>query len=204
MSIWPKRLLEMLEKNPETEDFVLSYPFEKDKKFDIDISPDINGCRPPLFMQWDKRWGYRRYSGEPAAFSGCGPVCLSMAACFIKRDKSLHPGYMIDFAAENGFSTDGSGSLHSLIDKGGEILGLKVETAQTEDDSLPLALENGDMAICLMGPGDFTAKGHFVLLCPSQRDNIKVNDPNSLANSRKSWRWRDLQAQIRKAWIIKK
>jgi len=34
---WPDKLIELLEKNPETKDFVLNYPLKKDKKFEFDL-----------------------------------------------------------------------------------------------------------------------------------------------------------------------
>ena len=55
-----------------------------------------------------------------------------------------------------------------------------------------------------MGPGDFTSKGHFILLAGMDDGLIKVNDPNSIKSSEKLWDFEDIQSQIRSAWQVKK
>ena len=71
LSEYPKELVELLERNPETKDFVMNYPLYKDKEFDTTVLLPEDGS-VPLLLQWDKRWGYKRYSGEMMALSGSG------------------------------------------------------------------------------------------------------------------------------------
>ena len=47
---YPVSLIELFERNPETEGFVLNYPFHKDKNPDIS---DVDRETVPLFLQWD-------------------------------------------------------------------------------------------------------------------------------------------------------
>ena len=75
---WPEELVELLDKNPETKDFVLDYPLLKDSSPEIDLSEHTDTDSVPLLFQWDQRWGYNQYAGELMGLSGCGPTCLSM------------------------------------------------------------------------------------------------------------------------------
>lgn len=43
---------------------MLSYPKEKDKSHKINMKEYKNCKEVPLFMQWDKRWGYMEYGSE--------------------------------------------------------------------------------------------------------------------------------------------
>lgn len=94
---WPDYLLELVNKNPETKEFVLNYPLEKDKEYEIDLSEYKNCSSVPLLMQWDERWGYKEYAGELMGISGCGPTCLSMVAIYLLNDTTLTPEYIAIF-----------------------------------------------------------------------------------------------------------
>lgn len=46
-------------------------------------------------------------------------------------------------------------------------------------------LQAGNLIIALMGPGEFTSNGHFIVLTGLQNGRLKINDPNSRKNSEK-------------------
>ena len=102
ISEWPNELIELLQKNPDTKDFVLNYPLNKDLIQEINLSEyqDCDGV--PKLYQWDERWGYTWYAGEMMAFSGCGPTCLSMVCIYLLNDTTYTPRYIADFAEKNG------------------------------------------------------------------------------------------------------
>ena len=64
------------------------------------------------------------------------------------------------------------------------------------------ALENGNPVILAMGEGDFTTTGHYIVLTGLENGFFKVNDPNSVENSRKLWSYEQLEGQIRNIWEI--
>lgn len=76
---YPDYLLETLDKYPETIDFVLHYPERKGKTVSSEPEEYEEG-KIPLFIQWDRRWGYASYGDSLIGVAGCGPVCLSMVA----------------------------------------------------------------------------------------------------------------------------
>ena len=71
-SDYPEKLVELYERNPETEQFVFEYPLMKDNPPSDDLS-GLDTSSVPLLMQWDQRWGYGHYAGNLFGLSGCGP-----------------------------------------------------------------------------------------------------------------------------------
>ena len=83
---YPQSLIDLLERNPETEAFVLNYPFREEvvqEAFSYDLSQGV-----PLMMQWDMRWGYLKYGSDVVGITGCGPVCLAMAGYYVTGDEA--------------------------------------------------------------------------------------------------------------------
>ena len=201
---YPPELLELMEKNPETEDFVLNYPLKKDDEPKIDLSEYENSSKVPLLMQWDERWGYYKYGNKVMGLSGCGPTCLSMVAIYLLNDEKYDPKYMAEFAENNGYCDSQNGSSWSLISEGGEKLGLDVVEIPLDESRIRKNLEVGNPIICVMGPGDFTSSGHFIVLTKYTDGKVKVNDPNSKANSEKLWELDKIKYQIRNLWVLRK
>ena len=204
---YPEQLIALLSRNSEAKDFVLSYPKEYNEDHEIDLSNYKNSTSVPLFMQWDKRWGYIRYSGDIAGLTGCGPVCLSMAAYYLTKDENMAPDKIIEFAKENGYALNGiteKGSSWKLISEGGEKIGLDVTELPLDEERIIKNLEVGNPIICAMGAGDFTTTGHFIVLTGYKDGKISVNDPNSIKNSETKWTYDQIKSQIDNLWAIRK
>ena len=198
---WPKELVALLDKNPETKDFVLNYPLKKDASPEIDLSECIDTDDVPLLFQWDQRWGYDRYAGELMGLSGCGPTCLSMVCLYLLDDPIYTPQYVAEFSKENGYSVDGNGSAWTLISKGGVELGLDVTEIPLDENRIVRNLEVGNPIICVVGPGDFTSTGHFIIMTGYEDGFVSVNDPNSNARSEQLWDLKTVMSQIRNLWV---
>ena len=203
LSDWPESLIAFLEKYPETESYVMNYPFYKDTQMPIDLTSSLGADEMPLFLQWDARWGYTQYSGELFGTSGCGPACLSMVALHLLQDAKLTPRYIADFSTENGYYTEGMGSNWTLISEGGKQLGLDVETFYLDKYTVLEELEAGNPIICAVGPGDFTFTGHFIVLSGQENGLIRINDPNSKIRSGQLWEFEKLIDQIEGAWVCR-
>lgn len=204
LSDYPDELRELLERNPETVDFVLHYPLEKDKKIKVDLSEYEGRDGVPLFLQWDRQWGYMEYGSSVAGLTACGPVCLSMAAYYLTGDEAYGPDKMIEFAKKGGYYSPGSGSSWTLISEGAVKLGFDVTEIPLVKKRIMDNLEVGNPIICAMGKGDFTSSGHFIVLVGEEDGLIRVNDPNSKENSNKLWNYEDIEDQFRNLWVIRK
>lgn len=203
VDVWPKELVELMEKNPETEGFVLNYPFKKGLTPQIDLSGCVGGDSVPLLLQWDERWGYGNYAGELMGLSGCGPTCLSMVCLYLLEDATYTPRYIAEFAEENGYSERGNGSKWTLISEGGKALGLDVEELPLHENTIARELKDGNPVICVVGPGDFTTTGHFIVLTEYIDGMVTVNDPNSALRSTQQWKLSDVMTQIKNLWVCR-
>lgn len=203
LDAWPDSLIELLEKNPDAEDFVLNYPIKKDLSYDIDLREYINKSNVPLLLQWDERWGYTKYGDNIMGLSGCGPTCLSMVCIYLLNDPQYTPRYIADFAEQYGYCVPGNGSAWTLISEGGKELGLDVIEIPLDEDRIIRNLEVGNPIICIMGPGDFTTSGHYIVMTGYVDGKIKVNDPNSPTKSEKLWDYDEIKDQIRNLWVCR-
>ena len=203
LSEWPEELLDLLEKNPEAQEFVLNYPIKKDLDPEIDLTEYLDSSDVPLLLQWDERWGYSQYAGKLMGLSGCGPTCLSMVCLYLLDDASYTPQYIAQFATENGYSVSGNGSSWTLISEGGEKLGLDVTEIPLDESRIIRNLEVGNPIICVMGPGFFTSTGHFIVMKEYEDGYVKVNDPNSPNRSEQTWKLTEVMEQIRNLWVCR-
>lgn len=200
---WPEELIELLENNPDAEEFVLNYPIKKDQCFEIDLSEYLGSEELPLFLQWDERWGYTIYGSNVMGLTGCGPTCLSMVLVHLLQDATYTPRYVADFAEDNNYYAKGSGSKWALISEGGETLGLDVTELPLDENRMKKNLELGNPIICIMGPGDFTVAGHFIVLRGLEDGKFIVNDPNSRKNSERLWSYEEISGQIKNLWACR-
>lgn len=197
---WPQSLIDLLDRNPETEDFVLGYPDREalaQAAFSWDEADGV-----PLLMQWDTRWGYENYGSDYLAVTGCGPTCLAMVGIYLTGDENMRPDKIAGFAERNGYYASGYGSSWTLISEGGEKLGFTVTELPLVKKKMTDALEAGNPIILAMGPGDFTTTGHYIVLTAAEDGLFRVNDPNSYENSSKLWSFEELESQIRNIWEI--
>ena len=196
---YPIPLIELFERNPETEGFVLNYPFRKEIAVDLST---YERETVPLFLQWDPMWGYKDYGSDILAITGCGPTCLAMAGYYLTGDENMSPDKIAKFAQREGYYEKGYGSSWTLISEGGPKLGLEVKELPLVEKKINTALEEGKPVILAMGPGDFTTTGHYIVLTGLEEEGYRVNDPNSRVNSRKLWTYEELEDQIRNIWAI--
>lgn len=198
---YPQSLVELMTRNPETEEFVLNYTNKKDIEYEIDLSEELKEGIIPQFLQWDERWGYQYYGDDFFAINGCGPTCLSMVICGLSGDAKWDPLAVANMAEMEGYYINGVGTSWSLMTDGAEYMGLAVNNIVFDEAHILKELEEGRPIICTMGPGDFTTTGHFIVLSGVDNEgNIIVCDPNSKMNSEKSWNVEELMPQIKNLW----
>lgn len=202
---YPSSLIELAVRNPETTDFVFNYTQRRNYNDPTLTAGDLKTERQmPLFLQWDKRWGYTEYNKNFMALSGCGPTAVSMAAVYLTGDLSLSPKKIAEFSEENGYCSAGNGTCWTLMSEGCGKLGLNAEEIPLVRGLIFEKLENGQPIICHVGKGDFTTTGHYIVFTGIKDGKIRVNDPNSIKNSDKLWDYEDIKDQIRNMWAISK
>lgn len=197
---YPYEIIELYERNPETEEFVLNYPFRQEQE--VDLSAWESRETVPLFLQWDLMWGYEDYGSSCIAITGCGPTCLAMVGYYLTGDDNMSPDRVAKFAEKNGYYEKGYGSSWKLISEGAEKLGLEAKELPLVKKKIVDALEAGNPVILALGKGDFTSTGHYIVLTGYTEYGFTVNDPNSRVNSHRLWTYETLEGQIRNIWAI--
>ncbi|MGM9538076.1 MAG: C39 family peptidase [Candidatus Onthomonas sp.] len=200
LSAYPESLQSLWEKNEDARPFVEGYFENKDKSFEIDLSQETQSDTVPLLMQWDQRWGYETYSGGLLGCTGCGPTCLSMAALYLTGNSDYSPKYVAQYATEQGYAVAGSGSAWALISEGSADFGLEAQELTLDESRMADVLNQSGLIVCVLGPGDFTDSGHFIVLTGYKDGAFTVNDPNSYVNSSKTWTYDQLSGQIKNLW----
>lgn len=199
---YPEELIELYGKNKEARQFVMDYPEKKDTEGEIDFSGYQGAQSVPLFIQWDARWGYHYYAGNVMGLTGCGPTCLSMVAVYLTGNTDMNPRWMADFSMGNGFYENGHGTKWSFMTEGARRLGMNSKEITVNEERMSSNLIVGNPIICIMGPGDFTDSGHFIVLTGYENGAFTLNDPNSRANSERTWTFEELKGQIRNLWVL--
>ena len=197
---YPEQLIELLQNNEETADFVFDYPEKKDTAPADTVGEVVQG-QIPLLLQWDERWGYAFYADDMIAVNGCGPTAIAMVAAGLTGDNTVTPYKVAQFSAGNGYYAGDSGTSWTLMTDGAQQFGIYGEEMGLSEDEVFSALENGHPIICSMRPGDFTTTGHFIVLTGIEDGKIQVNDPNSRVRSEKLWDYSRLEYQINNLWV---
>lgn len=198
---YPKSLVELAERNPETAEFVKNYKNYSGYPDSIDISDEVEEGEIPLFLQWDERWGYEQYGDDFMAVNGCEPTCLSMVICGLRGTTDMNPYEVARLADYEGYYVNGSGSSWDMMENFASELGLDVHTVAFNEADIVETLQSGQPIICVVGPGDFTNDGHFIVLKDvDKKGRVIINDPNSKKNSHKKWDLDVIMPQVMNLW----
>lgn len=202
---YPEKVIDLLARKPETEEYVLNFPLEYGKDHPIDISGYADYEGVPLFIQWEKQWGYLDYTGNVAGLAACGPTCMSMIMYHFTRDSKYTPAYMMEFAESNSrYAVKGYGTQWAFFKEGGKELGLNVKELNSDQIASEKAIANvvnsGRIIVMNVRPGVFTTVGHYLLVVGYEDGKFRVNDPNSRINSEKLWEFEEFSDQIKMMW----
>ncbi len=202
----PQEILDFAAVHPDAADFAAGYPGTVLAAADIDLSQDCEPGEIPLLLQFDPRWGYAYYGGRTLAdlmaLSACGPTALSMAVVGLTGDTAWNPLAVAEYAADHGYWTESDGTKWLLISEGCRDMGLTASEVPLDQGAMERALLEGCCIICVVGPGDFTDKGHFLVICDFDSTGFFIRDPASRTNSEKTWTYEQLSGQINAMWAM--
>jgi hypothetical protein len=163
------------------------------------------------YSQLDDRWKRLPYGpNDTIGSSGCGPTSLAMVVSSL-TSRTIDPVQMCNWAYQNGYLCEGSGSYHSLIPDGAKHFGLTVDCAKaSESQKIVDALASGKLVIAIMGKGHFTSSGHFMVLRGvTAEGKILIADPASKKRSEQEWDLSIILSEARKGaaaggpfWLI--
>nr|WP_314495645.1 C39 family peptidase [uncultured Peptostreptococcus sp.] len=204
---YPDTLIDLVARNHETVDFVYSYK-DRDKYNNRKLSADINSSYyvdgdVPLFLQWDRRWGYRTYGKEMIGLSGCGPTSLAMVIRHFDSDSTVNPYEVAKYSQDNGFVSADNFTSWKLFETGLSKYGLESQDVIPVEAKMKKALDDNKILIVSVKPGTFTERGHIIVIKGYNKNgDFLINDPNSIVNTNKTWSFDELKSEIRKIWGV--
>lgn len=175
--------------------------------------------KPVSYLQTDSRWAKWPYSNKDEntniGASGCGPTAMAMVIA-TWADPSVTPVTTCEWALKKGYKATGNGTYHSYFVPQAAAYGLdcyRVNTSSIQYMSSSNAakyhqeahdaVDEGHLVICLMGPGNWTRGGHYILWYSNDGDDVLINDPASTKSTRTRNTWSLLKSQVRYYWVIK-
>ena len=108
----------------------------------------------PYLLQWDVRWGFHKYGDNNIGFSGCDPTCLAMILAAYIKDSTITPAYLADYAINNGYYEEGTGTRWAFMTEVPEILGVPVR--QIYPSQILDEISGGHPVIASVGKGHLT------------------------------------------------
>lgn len=204
---YPDTLIDLVARNHETVDFVYSYK-DREKYNNRKLSADINSSYyvdgdVPLFLQWDRRWGYRTYGKEMIGLSGCGPTSLAMVIRHFDSDSTVNPYDVAKYSQDNGYVSADNFTSWKLFETGLSKYGLESQDVIPVEAKMKKALDDNKILIVSVKPGTFTERGHIIVIKGYNKNgDFLINDPNSIVNTNKTWSFDELKSEIRKIWGV--
>lgn len=179
---------------PYVRGFPTKYPMNEavtDKDLAMGVaspSENVPTTNIPHLYQWDRRWAYTIYSSTSFGMTGCGPTSLAMVYQGLNRTVDKTPYDIAAIAEERGFMSEFNGTDSMFFLEVAEELGLNCWEAYPDAANIVDELSNGNAIIVNLGPGFFTANGHFFVLAGLDKDGkVIVNDPYSVVRSSQTW-----------------
>lgn len=193
----PDAIIELLDKNTETVDFVEQYGELKDEPPADTVGELPEDGSLPHLLQWDTRWGYQPYGESFIAASGCGPTCLSMVITGLTGDTTVTPYMVAGYAEEMGYMIEEGGTYAGFMWEPVEKWGLTATESLESESFLRDEIAEGKPVVCNLEPGEyFTDVGHFIIITGYEDGVITVLDPFSIENTEKEWNYSDIKEQI--------
>lgn len=199
---YPQSVIDLLDKNPETVEYVENYEAKKDKPYAETVGDDLVKGELPFILQWDERWGYAKYGTGTIATAGCGPTSMSMIISGLTGDATVTPVVLAKFSEENNLLDEENNTYWSFMEKSAENWGLTCKETESTEENVKSAVEAGNPIICSVKPGDFTQTGHFIIIYGYEDGKINVYDSFSQINTEKTWVFKDIQDQIKCMWVF--
>ncbi|MBB5183399.1 C39 family peptidase [Catenisphaera adipataccumulans] len=194
---YPTDIIKYASKDTDRFEYLYQYPKRKGKSYTKPLKKsEVNSDHVVSLIQWDTRWGYQTYGEAAMARTGCAPTSLSMVLSYLKQDRSLTPAELDRFSEANNEYVDGAGTSWDLFPKAAEYYGVNCTSVSLDADSIRSELEAGHPIIMSVKAGIFTSVGHFIVLSGINKDGtVKICDPNSKKNTKKSWKMDTLLSQ---------
>ena len=122
--------------------------------------------------------------------TGCGPTSMAMVLSSLGYD--VNPNTAAAWGTKMGFHVDGTaeGYFTSYAKK----MGVQSKVLGKSADNIKTALNNNELVVLFVGPGDFTDRGHYIVArgYDSSTNRVLIADPDNTNNNK----WYDLNRVV--------
>lgn len=156
------------------------------------------------YNQYDIRWKSLPYSSSTISKSGCAPTSMAMVVSTLSGT-TVDPVQMCNWASQNGYYIEGTGTSWSFISAAASKWGLSCKDMGSGNASQVVkALSEGKLVVMSTGPGQYYGgQGHFLVLRGvDENGKILVADPASKDKSERSWTLDQIMSGLKNWWII--
>lgn len=171
--------------------------------------------QPISYLQIDMKWKKLPYrvKGEDATIggSGCGPTSAAMLIETM-TGKTFTPVDACNWSMAHGYKALNNGTYYSYFVPQFKEFGITCRQALASrilnkpdhpiHDEVKKLLQEGYYAIALMGPGQWTKSGHFVVVWWWDDKSVYINDPASTRLTRLRGDVGLFKQQVRNYWLI--
>ena len=139
-------------------------------------------------------WNNYAYSGGGGTATmkqtGCGPT--SMAMVLSSLGKNVNPNTAAEWSTKHGYH--GNGTLEGYFTSYAKDAGVQSKVLGKSSSNIKNALNNNELVIMYVGPGDFTDKGHYIVArgYDSKSNKVLIADPYTEKNNK----WYDLDRVV--------
>ena len=162
------------------------------------------GGELPFLYQTDPQYRNAPYAGATVGEAGCGPTSLAMVYIALTGKTDKDPAAMAAFSEAGGY-VEGGLTAWRLMTDGAAELGLSSHEVPADAGRLAAELAEGHPVICSVRPGDFTDTGHFLVVAGvADNGELVIHDPNSPANSARTWDAERVLAQCANLWAFER
>lgn len=170
--------------------------------------------KPVSFLQTDARWKDLPYrvKGESSTIgsAGCGPTCAAMLISTL-TGKTVTPVDTCNWAMQKGYKALNQGTYYSYFVPQFAAYGISCTRLNTAsvygkpNDAVHTKafelLKKGCYLIALMGKGNWTSSGHFVVVW-WEDGKVRINDPASTKDARINGDPQLFRSQAKYYWSI--
>ena len=148
------------------------------------------------FKYYNQGAGWNNYdfsAGGTATMkdTGCGPT--SMAMVLDSMGYGVNPNTAAKWSTEHGFH--GNGTTEGYFTAYAKDMGVNSKVLGKSADNIKTALQNNELVVLFVGPGDFTTGGHYIVArgYDASTNKILIADPDNKNNNK----WYDLNRVVK-------
>ena len=138
-------------------------------------------------------WNDYDFSGGGTATmkaTGCGPT--SMAMVLDSMGYGVNPNTAAEWSTKMGFHTNGT--TEGYFTAYAEEMGVNSKVLGKSSENIKSALQNNELVVLFVGPGDFTNGGHYIVArgYDESTNKVLIADPDNTKNNK----WYDLDRVV--------